>query len=103
MDPFAAAADALFDSSIAVDASYRAPGDPAPRAIRVIRSQPDRIADFGDSQIVQATELLSIRISEVAYPVAGAIVTIESEALELVGDPRLDTEGVSRTINAEPV
>lgn len=102
MDPFALAADALFNSPIAVDATYRAPGDTAARAIRVIRSQPDRIADFGDSQIVQATEILSIRVSEVAYPAAGAEVTIGTETLVLFGDPRLDVEGVSRTIDAEP-
>lgn len=102
MDPFAVGIDALFNSPIAVDATYRAPGNVEARPIRVIRSQPDRIADFGNNQIAQATNLLSIRISDVAYPAAGAEVVIGTETLILVGDALLDTEGVSRTIDAEP-
>lgn len=102
MDPFAVGIDALFNSPIAVDATYRAPGDAEARPIRVIRSQPDRIADFGNSQIAQATNLLSIRISDVAYPAAAAEVVIGAETLILTGDALLDTEGVSRTIDAEP-
>ena len=103
MDPFSAGVDALFNSPLAVDAIYRPPASSDELPIRVIRSQPDRIADFGSSHIVQATNLLSIRKFEVAYPAAGATVEIiGAEMFNLVGDPRLDTEGLTWMVDAEP-
>lgn len=100
-DPFAAALSVLFSSPIGVDASYAVGGGPA-LLLRVIRSQPDAEAPFGQGRVIERTNLFEIQRSDVANPQAGAVLTIGIEQFELAGDPRLDTEGLTWTIGGFP-
>ena len=101
MDPFSAALDALFLSSGALDASYQ-DGSTAAVPIRVIRGRPDRDTPFGSNRSLQGTNTLEIRRSDVAQPVPGAVVTVGVDALQLLGDPILDVEGLTWTCGATP-
>jgi len=101
MDPFAAALDALFYAPGSAAAVY-IPEHGFPREIRVIRSQPDADAQFGDSQIIQATNLFEIRKSEVDRPAHGARLMIGDDVYSIQGDGRLDVEGLTWTVGAEP-
>ncbi len=100
MDPFAAALDALFNAPGSAAAVY-VPVDGFPTDIRVIRSQPDVNTSFGDSQIIQATNVFEIRRSEVAAPTHGGRLMIGDEIFAIQGDGRLDVEGLTWTIGAE--
>ncbi|WP_271300641.1 head-tail joining protein [Sphingomonas sp. CV7422] len=101
MDPFAAALDALFYAPGSAAAVYIPEHGPI-REIRVIRSQPDVEARFGDSQIIQATNLFEIRMSEVDRPAHGAQLFIGDEVYSIQGDGKLDLEGLTWTVGAEP-
>lgn len=89
------------------------PVEGAPRVIRVIRSAPDRTTGFGDSQIINASTALELRVSEVPTPQRGDVIVIGGtlaggivtggETFELFGDPILDLERLGWTCGAEPV
>ncbi len=97
MDPFALAADALFASPLATDATYIARSQPEPVTIRVIRTRGDRTTGFGSGQVLQRTNTVDIRRSEIAEPESGDGLLIGDEPFELFGDPELDEEGVTWT------
>jgi len=99
MDPFAAALDAQFNAPGSAAAVYD-DGVLIARPIRVIRSQPDADPSYGGQRIIQGTNTLAIRVSDVAEPVDGATVTIGTEVLTLHGDPMLDVEGLTWTCGA---
>lgn len=101
MDPFVAALDAQFHAPGSVTAVYD-DGVLVPHPIRVIRSQPDADPNYGGQRIVQATNSLSFRVSDVPDPVDGATVTIDTEVLTLQGDAMLDVEGLTWTCGAVP-
>lgn len=110
-DPFAAALDALFNGPGSAAAVYfPTMGPPVP--VRVIRSQPDQVSRFGEASIIQATNLFDIRRSDVERPENGAILVVGGsltdgvvdggEAFTLHGGAKLDLEGMTWMIGAEP-
>ena len=108
-NPFATALATLHASALAVAADYSVDGeDPVP--IRVIASQPDAIAPFGQSSAIMATNIFSIQRSDVTEPSRAARITITEDnppfavgdSFTLTGDCRLDTEGLSWMCGAEP-
>ena len=101
MDPFVAALDAQFHAPGSVAAVYD-DGVLVAHPIRVIRSQPDADPNYGGQRIVQGTNSLSFRVSDVPEPIDGATVTIGAEALTLHGDAMLDVEGLTWTCGAVP-
>ncbi|HIV77013.1 MAG TPA: hypothetical protein H9899_05750 [Candidatus Sphingomonas excrementigallinarum] len=101
MDPFVAALDAQFHAPGSAAAVYD-DGVLAARPIRVIRSQPDADPSYGGQRIVQATNSLLFRVSDVPEPIDGATVTVGAEALTLHGDAMLDVEGLTWTCGAVP-
>lgn len=111
MDPWAAGLRAMFAGPGSASAVYTSVDGP-PRSIRVIRSAPDRMARFGDGQIINASTSIEIRVSDVPTPQRGDAVVIGArlvdgvivggEAFELFGDPVLDLERISWACGAEP-
>ncbi|WP_419808383.1 head-tail joining protein [Sphingomonas sp.] len=101
-DPFVMALSALFSSPLAIDAIYIAPNATG-ILIRVIRSQPDAEAPFGQGRVVEGTNIFSIQRSDVATPAAGAALVVGAETFELTGEPMLDTEGLTWTMGAFPL
>jgi hypothetical protein len=106
MDSFAAALDALFNAPGSAAAVYRPADGTAPFPIRIIRGQPD---ELGPRNLVQATNVLDLRRSEVPNPVGGnghsirgdVVAIVDGAKLELIGTPMLDVEGLTWTIGAE--
>ena len=53
----------LADPHLGVDALYRAGGTGSPVALRVLRTSPDRIASGFDTEIIGASDILSVAIA----------------------------------------
>jgi len=102
-DPFVAALDALFASSMAVDAVYAAP-DALPLPVRVIRSQPSQVSQFGTMQVALASEAVEVRRSEIAAPAPGSVFVIGADRLVMPDhlQPLSDVEGLTWTCWVEP-
>ena len=93
MSAFAAAMDALAaDPNIGMEASYRAGGTGAPILLRVVRSAPDRLGDAFGTNVIQASDVLTVAIS--ALPVVDAddtftlgadILTVQHAERDAVG------------------
>ena len=72
MNAFVAAMAALVaDPNLRADAVYRQGGTGAPIAVRVLRSSPDRVADAFGTEILSATDILSVAIATLPDLVAG--------------------------------
>jgi len=72
MNAFADAMAALVaDPNLGVEAVYRPGGTDAPVALRVLRSAPDRVADAFGSEILSATDILSVAIATLPDLAAG--------------------------------
>jgi hypothetical protein len=92
---FAAAIDAIFrDGNIAEDALWRAGGLGGGQPVRIIRKSPDEVVGFGASRAVVATVLIDVRVSEVASPVAGDRVEVDSDLFDIIGTPVRDSLGL---------
>ncbi|MBX6385669.1 MAG: hypothetical protein IRZ07_22280 [Microbispora sp.] len=72
MNAFADAMAVLVaDPNLGTDAVYRRGGSGAPVALRVLRSSPDRIADAFGTEILSATDILSVAIATLPDLAAG--------------------------------
>ena len=58
-----AMATLLADPHLGVDALYRAGGTGSPVALRVLRTAPDRITSRFDTEIISASDILSLPIA----------------------------------------
>ena len=102
-DPFATGRRTLFAGPRAVAAVFvPAVGEPVP--LRVVRSQPDATAPFGQGRVVEGTNMFQIpREAAAQDALPGAALTIGTEAFELAGEAMLDAEGLTWTIGGYPV
>jgi hypothetical protein len=72
MSAFAAAMEALVaDPNLGTDAVYRQGGTGTPIAVRVLRSSPDHVADAFGTEILSATDILSVAIAVLPDLAAG--------------------------------
>lgn len=74
IDPVADTA-AIFEDALAVEATYT-PGDGPPAAVRVIPMAPDRIADWRETRIHQASMTFLAPVAALAAPAAGETLAI---------------------------
>ena len=103
-DPFSACLGAFFSGPGSVEARYRPDGqDPLPAPVRVIRSLADGQVRFGESSIIQGTNVFEIQRSDVAEPRDGDELTIAGVTYRLEGDGMLDLEGLTWTIGGSQV
>ena len=101
-DPFATGLAALFGGPASVAADYIADGTGAPVPIRVVHGQPDQDVAFGERGIVAASNLFEIQRSAVTAPAAGDVLELASGRFVLVGEPKLDVEGLTWFCGGEP-
>lgn len=94
--------DAQFFAPGSDEASYKpAAGDVLPDPVRVIRFSPDMDVVFGDgTRIIEGTNVLLIRRSEVAQPAKGDLVAIGAVRFRLQGNAMLDGERLNWRIGA---
>ena len=58
-----AMASLIADAHLGVDAQYRQGGTGAPVSLRVLRSSPDRMADAFGTEMISASDILSLAIA----------------------------------------
>ena len=93
MTAFDLAMGSLFnDPNLAVDALLRLGGSGPAQPIRVIRTMPDRFANFGEGRFVVDTVLLNIRLADAPVLSAGDTVEIAGQLHEVRGTPTRDSD-----------
>ncbi len=103
-DAFVAAIDALFaDPNIGEDALWKAGGEGAGVAVRIIRKSPDRMAEFGESRVVLPTVGIDIRRSQATTIVDGDLIVIGAETFKIIGEPMGDALGLVTVCEAVKV
>ena len=84
MNAFAAAMDTLVtDPNLGVDATYCAGGVGHGVAVRVVRSSPDRTGDAFGTEILQATDVLSVATAALPAIAAGDSFAIGPDLLTI--------------------
>ena len=82
------------DPNLGVEATYRAAGTGSPVAIRVLRSNPDRVVDAFDTPLLRATDVLTVGIALLPAIEAGDIFAIGADLLTVDSAER-DAAGVA--------
>lgn len=77
----AAMASLIADAHLGVDAQYRQGGTGAPVSLRVLRSSPDRMADAFGTEVISASDILSLAIAALPDIAAGDSFLIGNEVL----------------------
>jgi hypothetical protein len=91
------------DPNLSHPALWRAGGDGAGVAIRVVRQAPDEISDFGQARVVRASMRVSVLVAAVAQPSIGDTIEIAGETFEVAGAPQRDAERLVWTLPLRPV
>jgi hypothetical protein len=95
MSAFATAMAALVaDPSLGTTAVWRAAGTGPAVTVRLLRSAPDRVASAFDAAVLQATDLLSIAVADLADLAPEDSIAIGSDLL-IVTHAERDTTGVA--------
>ena len=76
-----AMASLIADAQLGVDALYRAGGTGSPVALRVLRASPDRIASGFDTEVISASDILSLAIATLPDIATGDSFSISNEVL----------------------
>jgi hypothetical protein len=76
-----AMASLIADVHLGVDAQYRQGGAGAPISLRVLRSSPDRMADAFGTEVISASDILSLAIATLPDIAAGDSFSIGNEVL----------------------
>lgn len=95
MTVFDLMAETLFgDPNLALDAEYRAGGDPLsdPVVVKVIRTNPDRTSTFGEGKFRQSTCILEVQTIDAPALAKGDTFTIGSVLYTLREDPERDND-----------
>jgi hypothetical protein len=91
MNAFSAAIDAIFaDPNMAADALYRAQASVVQVPCRVSRAMPDQETEYGGATLISDSMRLDVRVSEVAAPKDGDLITLDGEVFVIHGQPRRD-------------
>ncbi len=95
MSAFADAMAALvIDPNLGSDAVYRQGGGGPPVTLRVLRSSPDRVADAFGTEILSATDVLSVAIATLPAIVAGDSFALDPDLLTVTHAER-DASGTA--------
>ena len=76
-----AMASLIADVHLGVDAQYRQGGTGAPINLRVLRSSPDRLADAFGTEVISASDILSLAIATLPDLTAGDSFAIGADLL----------------------
>ena len=103
MTVFATAMTAIFaDRNMAVDALWLSGGVGLGVPVRVIRKSPDEITPFGAGRILSKTTLLDARIADMPTPAPGDLINIGLESFIIQGEPKLDRERLTWSLDMRP-
>ena len=95
MNAFAdAMARLVADPNLGSEAVYQQGGDGAPIAVRLLRSSPDRVADAFGTEILSATDILSVAIATLPDIGAGDSFAIGPDLLTVTHAER-DASGTA--------
>ena len=95
MSAFAAAMDALAaDPNMGANAIYRASGTGAPVSLRVVRSAPDRLGDAFGTNVIQASDVLTVAIAALPTVDADDTFTLGADILTVQHAER-DAAGIA--------
>lgn len=106
--PFTAAINAIFEGPLGTDALY-VPAAGLPVPVRVIRKSPDKVIDFGRTDVAAETNIFELRVSEVADPREADRLEMgaggpAAEAFEVQGEPtRDDPDRLVWTLDTRPL
>jgi hypothetical protein len=89
-----AMASLIADAHLGVDAQYRQGGTGAPISLRVLRSSPDRMADAFGTEVISASDILSLAIATLPDIAAGDSFSIGGEVL-MVRHAERDASGTA--------
>ena len=96
MNAFAdAMATLVADPNLGLDAVYRQGGTGAPVALRVLRSSPDRVADAFGTEILSATDILSVAIAVLPHLAAGDSFALGADLLLTVTHAERDASSTA--------
>ena len=76
-----AMASLIADAHLGCDAQYRQGGTGAPVSLRVLRSSPDRMADAFGTEVISASDILSLAIATLPDIAAGDSFAIGADLL----------------------
>lgn len=87
------------------DATWRAGGDGAAVAVRVLLRRADLVSDWRESRLVSGTVLISVPAAGLSDPAAGDTVTLTSggAVYEIVGEPVIDGQRAFWRCEARPL
>jgi hypothetical protein len=89
---FKQAVDRLFErlgqDAIYKHALYRVNGEDIP--VKVILKSPDQIIDFREAQIHTPTNMMEVRVTEIAKPKAGDEIIFDGASYRVQGEPVQD-------------
>ena len=103
MNAFADALGVLFaDPHLTTPALYQQAGVGAERAVRVMRRNPDLMAEFGAARLVSNSLVLDVRISDCPELDSGDRFEIAGEIFTVQGTPRRDRERLVWTVELLP-
>jgi hypothetical protein len=89
-----AMASLIADAHLGVDAQYRQGGTGAPVSLRVLRSSPDRMADAFGTEVISASDILSLAIATLPDIASGDTFSIGGEVL-MVRHAERDASGTA--------
>lgn len=98
---FAAAVNAIFADPNVGEAAIWRPGGIGSTRVRIIRKQPDRVAEFASSRAVLPSLLIDIRRSEAATIAEGDLIVVGTGSFRIIAEPIADTLGLVLTCEAE--
>ena len=100
---FATAADAAFESDLAIDAQYYPRVGPA-QNVRVIPAQPvDEIGLAGGGAAAAEIGVFSIRVSEVQGPEEGDVLVVPGARRAVQGQPILNRRRTIWRLDTRPI
>ena len=91
---YAAMAALAADPNLGSDAVHRASGAGPPTALRVLRSSPDRLGSAFGTEILQATDVLSVAVAALPLVEAGDTFALGGDTLTVQHAER-DASGVA--------
>lgn len=80
------------DPNLSVAASYSALGVGPAQALRVMRRRPDEVATFGSSRAMVDTQMIDVRIADVAEVRRGDVFIIGGTSWAVTAQPMRDSE-----------
>jgi hypothetical protein len=87
-----AMASLIADAHLGVDAQYRQGGTGAPVSLRVLRSSPDRMADAFGTEVISASDILSLAIATLpdiasgdSFSIGNGVLTVRHAERDATG------------------